>query len=167
MSSSEDKCEVSNDKHEDQRKNGIFPRIDKLDRGQKGKEQTASRRNELAQAVRSLVLFFQSNYVRLDSRKGYMQFFISSRRESVIPGKVRISLLFSDYGNRRSEFRFPQFGARRRGGVRITLTHSRKTLDQNDVWKYERKNLHNNAGKTTPAATAPMANAYANATVLE
>ena len=25
----------------------------------------------------------------------------------------------------------------------------------------------NNAGKTTPAATAPMANAYANATVLE
>ena len=26
------------------------------------------------------------------------------------------------------------------GGVRITLTHSRKTLDQNDVWKYERQN---------------------------
>ncbi|KAF3498986.1 hypothetical protein DY000_02053896 [Brassica cretica] len=26
---------------------------------------------------------------------------------------------------------------------------------------------HNNAGKTTPAATAPMANAFANATVLE
>ncbi|KAF3560487.1 hypothetical protein F2Q69_00012889 [Brassica cretica] len=25
----------------------------------------------------------------------------------------------------------------------------------------------NNAGKTTPAATAPVANAYANATVLE
>ncbi|KAF3567927.1 hypothetical protein DY000_02016951 [Brassica cretica] len=27
--------------------------------------------------------------------------------------------------------------------------------------------VHNNAGKTTPAAAAPMANAYANATVLE
>ncbi|KAF3504727.1 hypothetical protein F2Q69_00043308 [Brassica cretica] len=27
--------------------------------------------------------------------------------------------------------------------------------------------VRNNAGKTTPAATAPMANAYANATVLE
>ena len=27
--------------------------------------------------------------------------------------------------------------------------------------------IRNNAGKTTPAATAPMANAYANATVLE
>ncbi|KAF3527694.1 hypothetical protein DY000_02042403 [Brassica cretica] len=27
--------------------------------------------------------------------------------------------------------------------------------------------VHNNAGKKTPAATAPMANAYANATVLE
>ncbi|WZZ60698.1 hypothetical protein YC2023_060805 [Brassica napus] len=41
------------------------------------------------------------------------------------------------------------------GGVRITLTHSRKTLDQN------------NAGKKPPAATAPMANAYANATILK
>ena len=27
--------------------------------------------------------------------------------------------------------------------------------------------VHNNAGKTTPAATAPMANPYANATILE
>ena len=27
--------------------------------------------------------------------------------------------------------------------------------------------VHNNAGKTTPAATVPMAHAYANATVLE
>ena len=27
--------------------------------------------------------------------------------------------------------------------------------------------VRNNAGKTTPAPTAPMANAYANATVLE
>ncbi|KAL0689691.1 hypothetical protein Bca4012_089369 [Brassica carinata] len=27
--------------------------------------------------------------------------------------------------------------------------------------------VRNNAGKTTPAATAPMANAYANAIVLE
>ncbi|KAF3509466.1 hypothetical protein F2Q69_00007557 [Brassica cretica] len=27
--------------------------------------------------------------------------------------------------------------------------------------------VRNNAGKTTPAATAPMANAYANATVLK
>ncbi|KAF3560006.1 hypothetical protein F2Q69_00015233 [Brassica cretica] len=27
--------------------------------------------------------------------------------------------------------------------------------------------VRNNAGKTTPAATAPMANVYANATVLE
>ncbi|KAF2579709.1 hypothetical protein F2Q68_00006172 [Brassica cretica] len=27
--------------------------------------------------------------------------------------------------------------------------------------------VRNNAGKTTPATTAPMANAYANATVLE
>ncbi|KAL0660734.1 hypothetical protein Bca4012_097571 [Brassica carinata] len=27
--------------------------------------------------------------------------------------------------------------------------------------------VRNNAGKTSPAATAPMANAYANATVLE
>ncbi|KAF2538397.1 hypothetical protein F2Q68_00021622 [Brassica cretica] len=27
--------------------------------------------------------------------------------------------------------------------------------------------VRNNTGKTTPAATAPMANAYANATVLE
>ncbi|KAF3566244.1 hypothetical protein DY000_02014614 [Brassica cretica] len=27
--------------------------------------------------------------------------------------------------------------------------------------------VRSNAGKTTPAATAPMANAYANATVLE
>ncbi|KAF3487901.1 hypothetical protein F2Q69_00055743 [Brassica cretica] len=27
--------------------------------------------------------------------------------------------------------------------------------------------VRNNAGKTTPTATAPMANAYANATVLE
>ncbi|KAF3506949.1 hypothetical protein F2Q69_00006012 [Brassica cretica] len=27
--------------------------------------------------------------------------------------------------------------------------------------------VRNNAGKTTPAVTAPMANAYANATVLE
>ncbi|KAF3521702.1 hypothetical protein F2Q69_00048216 [Brassica cretica] len=27
--------------------------------------------------------------------------------------------------------------------------------------------VHNNAGKKTPAATAPMANAYANATVRE
>ena len=27
--------------------------------------------------------------------------------------------------------------------------------------------VRNNAGKTTPAATAPMANAYANAVVLE
>ncbi|KAL0687312.1 hypothetical protein Bca4012_086989 [Brassica carinata] len=27
--------------------------------------------------------------------------------------------------------------------------------------------VRNNAGKTTPADTAPMANAYANATVLE
>ncbi|KAF2558178.1 hypothetical protein F2Q68_00015681 [Brassica cretica] len=47
-------------------------------------------------------------------------------------------------GNRQCEFRFPQFGARRRGG-----------------------GGRNNAGKTTPAATAPMANAYANATVPE
>ncbi|KAF3607694.1 hypothetical protein DY000_02044793 [Brassica cretica] len=27
--------------------------------------------------------------------------------------------------------------------------------------------VHNNAGKTIPTATAPMANAYANATVLD
>ncbi|KAL0649779.1 hypothetical protein Bca4012_092470 [Brassica carinata] len=27
--------------------------------------------------------------------------------------------------------------------------------------------VHKNAGKTTPAATAPMVNAYANATILE
>ena len=27
--------------------------------------------------------------------------------------------------------------------------------------------VYNNAGKTTPAATAPMANTYANATILE
>ncbi|KAL0661782.1 hypothetical protein Bca4012_098619 [Brassica carinata] len=27
--------------------------------------------------------------------------------------------------------------------------------------------VHNNAGKQTPTATAPMANAYANATILE
>ncbi|KAF3487655.1 hypothetical protein F2Q69_00052311 [Brassica cretica] len=31
----------------------------------------------------------------------------------------------------------------------------------------EKITVHNNAGKKTPAATAPMANAYANATVLE
>ncbi|KAF3601622.1 hypothetical protein F2Q69_00035871 [Brassica cretica] len=29
----------------------------------------------------------------------------------------------------------------------------------------EKITVHNNAGKKTPAATAPMANAYANATV--
>ncbi|KAF3585833.1 hypothetical protein F2Q69_00028929 [Brassica cretica] len=45
-------------------------------------------------------------------------------------------------GNRQCEFWFPQFGARRRGVL-------------------------NNTGKTTPAATASMANAYANATVPE
>ncbi|KAF3511416.1 hypothetical protein F2Q69_00006580 [Brassica cretica] len=43
MSSSEDKCEVSKDKYRDRRKNGIFLQSHKLDRGQKGKEQTASR----------------------------------------------------------------------------------------------------------------------------
>ncbi|KAF3500641.1 hypothetical protein F2Q69_00042039 [Brassica cretica] len=54
------------------------------------------------------------------------------------------------------------------GGLRITLTHSHKTLDQNDVWKYERQNRScNNAGKTTPAATSPIANTYANTVVLE
>uniref|UniRef100_A0A0D3E876 Uncharacterized protein n=1 Tax=Brassica oleracea var. oleracea TaxID=109376 RepID=A0A0D3E876_BRAOL len=54
------------------------------------------------------------------------------------------------------------------GGLRITLTHSHKTLDQNDVWKYERQNRScNNAGKTTPAATSPIANTYANTEVLE
>ncbi|KAF3541060.1 hypothetical protein F2Q69_00022870 [Brassica cretica] len=31
----------------------------------------------------------------------------------------------------------------------------------------EKTAVHNNAGKKTPATTAPMANAYANATVLE
>ncbi|KAF3574511.1 hypothetical protein F2Q69_00059165 [Brassica cretica] len=99
--------------------------------------------DELAQAVRSLVLFFQSNYVRLDSRKGYMQSFI---RFSPISIKTFFVFCYQ---------------------AASQLGLSRKTLDQNDVWKYERKNLHNNAGKTTPAATAPMANAYANATVLE
>ncbi|KAF3601560.1 hypothetical protein F2Q69_00034354 [Brassica cretica] len=33
--------------------------------------------------------------------------------------------------------------------------------------KKERIAVRNNAGKKTPAATAPMVNAYANATVLE
>ena len=41
MSSSKDKCQVSEDKYRDRRKNGIFPRSDKPDRGQKGKRQTA------------------------------------------------------------------------------------------------------------------------------
>ena len=54
------------------------------------------------------------------------------------------------------------------GRVRITLTHRHKTHDQNNVWKYERQNRSSQQRcKTTPAATAPMANAYANATVLE
>ena len=52
------------------------------------------------------------------------------------------------------------------GEVRINLTLSHKTLDQNKVWKYEIA-VRNNADKKTSAATAPMANAYANATVLE
>ncbi|KAF3501555.1 hypothetical protein F2Q69_00041072 [Brassica cretica] len=34
-------------------------------------------------------------------------------------------------------------------------------------WADRHEKIRNNAGKTTPAATAPMANAYANATVLE
>ena len=42
MSSLEDKCEVSEDNHEDQKNNGKFLRSDKLGRGQKRKEQTAS-----------------------------------------------------------------------------------------------------------------------------
>ena len=42
MSSSEDKCEISEDKYKDRRKYEIFPRSDKLDRGHKGKS-TASR----------------------------------------------------------------------------------------------------------------------------
>ena len=40
MSSSKDKCQVSEDKYRD-RKNEIFPRSDKLDRMQKGKRQTS------------------------------------------------------------------------------------------------------------------------------
>ncbi|KAF3597972.1 hypothetical protein DY000_02022545 [Brassica cretica] len=54
------------------------------------------------------------------------------------------------------------------GGVRITLTHSRKMLNQKMSGNTKDKiAVCNDAGKTTPAATVPMANAYENATVLE
>ncbi|KAF3573351.1 hypothetical protein F2Q69_00059442 [Brassica cretica] len=39
-------------------------------------------------------------------------------------------------------------------------------LDRTNVWK-DKIAVRNSTGKTTPAATAPMANAYANTTVLE
>ena len=81
--------------------------------------------------------------------------------------KIRVFLSFLTLRKSQFEFRFPQFGGKRRGG-RITLTHSRKTLDQNDVWIYERQSCScKSSGKTTPAATTPIANAHANAVVLD
>ena len=68
----------------------------------------------------------------------YLVTFRGSRREFGTSGKVRVSRLSYNYGNRWCEFRFPQFGAIERA-VWITLTHGRKTLDRNDVWKYERQ----------------------------
>ncbi|WZY99631.1 hypothetical protein YC2023_071960 [Brassica napus] len=83
--------------------------------------------DELAQAVRSLVQLYQLNYVRLDPRKGYC------------------------------EFRFPQFGARRRGGYGLLLLMATKRLIET-MFGYMKDKL--------AALTAPMANAYANAVVL-
>ena len=74
-------------------------------------------------------------------------------------GKLGFSYFPNLNENRQCEFRFPQFGARERGGYGLLKTMSGNTKDKIAVC--------NNAGKTTPAATAPMANAYANATVLE
>ncbi|WZZ04493.1 hypothetical protein YC2023_090414 [Brassica napus] len=82
--------------------------------------------DELAQAVRSLVQLYQLNYVRLDPRKGYC------------------------------EFRFPQFGARRRGGYGLLLLMATKRLIET-MFGYMKDKL--------AALTAPMANAYANAVV--
>ncbi|WZY87020.1 hypothetical protein YC2023_033404 [Brassica napus] len=91
--------------------------------------------DELAQAVRSLVQLYQLNYVRLDPRKGY----------------------FSNLnGNRQCEFRFPQFGARRRGGYGLLLLMATKRLIET-MSGYMKDKL--------AALTAPMANAYANAVV--
>ncbi|KAF2614445.1 hypothetical protein F2Q70_00012211 [Brassica cretica] len=67
-----------------------------------------------------------------------------------------------------SEFRFPHFGASRRVGYRLLLLMATKRLIETmSGYTKDKIAVHNNAGKTTPAATAPMANAYANATVHE
>ncbi|KAG5397486.1 hypothetical protein IGI04_019300 [Brassica rapa subsp. trilocularis] len=91
--------------------------------------------DELAQAVRSLVQLYQLNYVRLDPRKGYFPYL---------------------NGNRQCEFRFPQFGARRRGGYGLLLLMATKHLIET-MSGYMKDKL--------AALTAPMANAYANAVV--
>ncbi|KAF3544925.1 hypothetical protein DY000_02007363 [Brassica cretica] len=87
MSSSEDKCEVSKDKHEDRRKMEYFREAINSAEGRKGKSKpplggasfsTCSVSmtgtllpDERAQAVRSLGSLL--NYVRLDPRKGYVE----------------------------------------------------------------------------------------------
>ncbi|KAG5393516.1 hypothetical protein IGI04_023479 [Brassica rapa subsp. trilocularis] len=59
-------------------------------------------------------------------------------------------------GNRQCEFRFPQFGARRRGGYGLLLLIATKRLIET-MFGYMKDKL--------AALTAPMANAYANAVV--
>ncbi|KAG5388713.1 hypothetical protein IGI04_030254 [Brassica rapa subsp. trilocularis] len=82
--------------------------------------------DELAQAVRSLVQLYQLNYFP------YLN------------------------GNRQCKFRFPQFGARRRGGYGLLLLMATKRLIET-MFGYMKDKL--------AALTAPMANAYANAVV--
>ena len=73
-------------------------------------------------------------------------------------------MLSSVNKNRRCEFWFPHFGARR--GGRITLTHTAAKRLIKTVSK-DKLAARNNTGKTILVVTDPMANAYANAAMLE
>ena len=71
-------------------------------------------------------------------------------------GKLGFSQFPYLNGNRQCEFRFPQFGARRRGGYGLLLLMATKRLIET-MSGYMKDKL--------AALTAPMANAYANAVV--
>ncbi|KAF2545101.1 hypothetical protein F2Q70_00022421 [Brassica cretica] len=111
--------------------------------------------DELGTAVRSLVLLFQSNYVRLDPRKGLLEL---GNSPTALAAEA---FIISENPGPQEKLGFLDFPPITKidAAKRLIKTTSGNTKDKIAV--------RNNAGKTTPAATAPMVNDYANATVLK